>query len=282
MFTYEKSKWITEDEKIKVGSSSHNRNIKAHRHQFIELVYIKSGTGIEKIDEQEYRVSHGSLLFINYGQVHSFIPDKESIECINVLITPQFLSEELIDGESITNIFAHSMFAEFTQKDTIATQCITFTGEELKRIDDLIYIMEKEYYEKKQGYKSALHGYVRVLFTYMLRKLHNNEIIINDIMPDILKYISTHVSEKLTLSEIAAKSFYNPTYFSKLLKKNFGKSFSAYIKELRMEKAVQILKESNENIETVMRQCGYADKKLFYTHFKESFGVTPGKFRKIM
>ena len=74
-------------------------------------------------------------------------------------------------------------------------------------------------------------------------------------------------------------SFYNPAYFGRLLKKHYGKTFSAYIKEKRMDKAAELLCDRGRTVDDVISVIGYSDRKLFYKHFKETFGMTPKEYR---
>ena len=280
MYLYRREKEITDSENIKVKEYCQSRPEREHQHDFIELIYIKSGHALQKIDSFEYKVSHGDLLFVNYSQTHSFAPDGY-IKYVNILLEPKFLSNELIDSDSIMTLFAHSMFAEFSEPEEFTSQCVRFSGKELCDIDMIIEMMITEYKDKKTGYSSILHGCVRILFTKLLRRLNYcDEKNFNEIMPDILEYIDRNCSERILLSDIAAKSFYNPAYFSRLLKQYCGKSFSVYIKEKRIGKAASLLLKSNVTIEQVMQQSGYSDRKLFYKHFKEIYGVSPGEFRK--
>lgn len=278
MYLYKKETTITENENIAVQVHETSFAEEKHMHEFIEIVYILAGSGTQIIDDAEYRVSHGDLLFMSYGQVHGFIP-KDNIKFVNILLEPKFLSNELIDSDSIFEMFAHSMFDEFTEVNSFDRQCVHFGKTELSEIDNIINMIISEYSNKKVGYKSALHGYVRILFTHILRKLYSKTSV-KEIMPDILEYIDEHCSEKIHLSDIAAKSFYNPAYFSRLLKQQCGKSFCAYVKEKRINKAAELLKDYNISVEMVMTSSGYNDKKLFYKHFKEIYGVSPGEYRK--
>lgn len=280
MYFITKTDNISDSESITLRTHNHTGKFEDHTHEFIELVYTNSGNATHKIDDTVYNVSHGDLLFINYGQTHSFSSDS-NMKYTNILLTPEFLSQELLDSESITALFCHSMFAEFSDTPQYSTQCVSFSGSELRKADSLIEMMVDEYEGKKAGYKSALHGCVRILFTMLLRKLtvvEHDEI--HDIMPDIIDYIDENFSEKIMLSDIAAKTFYNPVYFSRLLKEYCGKSFSAYIKEKRVTKAAELLSDTDMSVESVMQKCGYTDTKLFYKHFKELYGTPPGHYRK--
>ena len=56
--------------------------------------------------------------------------------------------------------------------------------------------------------------------------------------------------------------------------------FTAYVKEKRIMNAKELLINTNQRIDDVIYSVGYKDKKLFYKHFEEFFGMSPGKYRK--
>ena len=280
MKLYKRNREIADDEKIKIEKKVLEREVYEHKHEFIEIVYILSGRATHKIDDMEYSASHGDLLFINYGQTHSFKPE-DDVTYVEILFTPEFLSAELIGYDDITVLLEHSMFVEFAGVSEYKKQCVHFSRNERTEIDNIIQMMIDEYLKKSIGYKSALHGYVKILFVMMLRKLYEkNEKSMNNVISDALDYIDENISNKILLSDIAAKSFYNPVYFSRLLKRYCGKTFSSYLKEKRMNRAGQLLKTTNQSVESVMTECGYTDKKLFYNHFKEAYNMLPKEYRK--
>ena len=80
-----------------------------HKHDFVELVYTLSGKIIQRVDGDDYILTRGDMLFINYGQTHSFEP-VGSAEYVNIIITPDFFSNTLINSENMYEIFEISMF----------------------------------------------------------------------------------------------------------------------------------------------------------------------------
>ena len=63
-----------------------------------------------------------------------------------------------------------------------------------------------------------------------------------------------------------------------ILKKSTGKTLNAYITEIRMEKAKELLKDSRFKLYEVANQLGYKDANYFSTLFKRYTGCTPSKF----
>lgn len=255
----------------------------AHVHEFVELVYITSGSATQWVDDVEYKVGHGDLLFINYGQTHRFVPDG-SFGYVNILVNPVFVSGELVNSENIFEIFALSQFEDADIAGDFSRQVVHFSEDDLARADAVIDAMFREYTAKRVGYRSVLRGYLSVLFSMLLRELSDrvptDGAAGDDLPGEIESYIDENCFDRITLADIAAKSFYNPAYFGRLLKKHYGKTFSAYIKEKRMNRATELLADKNLTVDEVIRSVGYGDRKLFYRHFREMFGTSPGEYRK--
>ncbi len=95
------------------------------------------------------------------------------------------------------------------------------------------------------------------------------------------QYIQNHYMEGISLEEVAGMVGFSPAYFSGLIKKEMGIGFSDYLIQLRMEKAKELLKGTNENIKDICRKVGYSDLKHFTTLFKKYTGIKPGEYRKL-
>lgn len=279
---YEKKFIIDEAENVTVRADKRGVGCTEHKHDFFEFVYTLKGTCTHFIDGTEYNVRHGDLLFINRNQTHSYL-DSEGYEFVNILINPEFIAKELMNTDSLITLFSHSTFEEFDSLDSFFSQCVHFSGTERSEVDAIIEMLLREHKDKRVGYKSVMQGGIRILFSKMLRSLQTGDSSSvqegNELLEEIKNYIDENFDKKITLSEIAEKSFYNPIYFGNLLKKHFGKSFSTYIKEKRMSKASQLLSDTDKSVDEVMTLVGYSDKKLFYAHFKDTFGTTPGAKR---
>lgn len=273
-------------ENINIIYMNRNFQCEVHTHEFAELVFVASGKCEHYIDEVCYNVEAGDLLFVNYGQTHSFKAQTAEYQYYNLLYVPGFFSEELIDSENIYEIFEISLFGEFAENRNYPSQVASFRGEQYLEIKKLVEDMYKEFSEKEIGYRSVLNGYSRVLFSKMLRKLKGSRVsaeaakCINRITTECMAYIDAKCYEKISLKEIAEHTFYNPTYFSRIFKEHCGRSLSEYIKERRIYEAARLLKNSELSNDEIMLKVGYTDKKQFYKNFREIYHETPAQYRK--
>lgn len=277
MNIYKKYDEISHEENIRVVEHSGNKEYQTHKHEFIEIIYIKSGSAVHMVNSERYKVSNGDLLIIDYEQTHSFFPD-DNYSYVNILLNPEFFSNDLIGLDSIIQLFMYDMFAEFSGINSINRQHIHFEGDDKINVENLINNMLKEYNAKNIGYRSVLKGSMQILLSWILRESNFKED--NDIIQEIITYIDNNLTERIELRELAAKNFYNPSYFSRLIKEKFGKNFTAYIREKRIENAAKMLINTNMKIDEIMYNVGYRDSKTFYKHFNIVYGVSPGEYRK--
>ena len=252
-----------------------------HTHEFIELVYLFSGEGFHSINEQSFPVKKGDLLFINYKQVHAFQVSRP-MNYLNFLMKPEFISKELMNHENLYEIFTLSLFQEFQGGFENSTPIVSFYGKEIMEMEQIFLQMLEEFNQKQAGYKAILKGYMQIVFSRIIRKLQADRKsagYMNKITPEIFQYIDANCFEKLSLSEIAEKCFYNPSYFSRVFKQSCGRSLTVYIQEKRIAEALRLLSETGLSIGQVAQRVGYDDLKQFYKQFKKYTGNTPGVVR---
>lgn len=96
----------------------------------------------------------------------------------------------------------------------------------------------------------------------------------------IMDYIQMHYPERLTLEMISEYMNMNRSYLCRLFKKETGNSIFAYLSDLRVDRAVQILKTRDLSIGELARQVGMEDQFYFHRVFKKKLGLSPTEFKK--
>lgn len=282
MYQIKISDYINQSENINIFKYSTDEVEQAHTHEFLEIVYIMKGKGQHYINGACFHVKKGDLLFINFDKSHSFNPCS-TMEIVNCLINPEFIDRELIRSENAVEILALTAFEDFEGRVDKLIPMISFKGRELVEVETLLDCMINELYSKSTNYRTALKGYMLVLLTKIFREMQKKEGIvlqkISKITPEILEYIEKNFCEKISLRELAQKSFYNPSYFSRVFKEYYGKNLMDFIHEKRVNEAIRLIKETDMSIEAIACSVGYSDRKQFYKILREYTGMTPSQIR---
>lgn len=95
-------------------------------------------------------------------------------------------------------------------------------------------------------------------------------------------YLCFHFHRPVRLSHVARTvSFASEGHLSKLFHSRYGISFRAYLQNLRLEKASELLARTNLSISTVAKRCGYRDVSRFGQHFRREYGSSPHRWRQL-
>jgi len=252
-----------------------------HYHDFVEFVYILKGNCVHVINGESYPVKRGDMVIINYNQSHSFFgsPDTEFIE---ILMKPEYINEALINQENAFALLNLSEFENFREILDMEKRCVCFTTEERRSVEQTIAMMEKELESKAPGSELAIKSQLNFLIIMLFRKMSllSNEEKFAGISKQLLLYIRQHANEKLTLSGVAEKCWYNPTYFCRLFKEHTGMTFTEYLNKIRIENAAALLRSTDMKIEDICFSVGFSDKSRFFKSFQQYNKMTPHQYRK--
>ena len=98
------------------------------------------------------------------------------------------------------------------------------------------------------------------------------------VITNVQKYINNHITEKLSLNEVAGIFGLSPNYLSILFKKNCQLGFSEYIAQAKINKAKSLLLEQDMKIYEAADQLGFESAFYFSKVFKKVTGLSPREF----
>jgi AraC-like DNA-binding protein len=126
-------------------------------------------------------------------------------------------------------------------------------------------------------------AYFLEIFSYFfrfqpLKKYHIEEKVLR--LEPVIHYIEQHLSEKLTLQQLARIAAYEKTYFSTVFKDIYGVAPKHFILIKKIEKAKQLLITTSDTLECISESIGFHDVFHFSKTFKKLIGESPAYFRK--
>ena len=97
---------------------------------------------------------------------------------------------------------------------------------------------------------------------------------------EAVEYIEAHYQENVTIESISGALFISGTYLSQSFKSVTGSSVMQYLISYRVERAKQLLEETDYMIYYVAEQVGFRDVRHFSKTFKKCTGLTPMEYRR--
>ncbi|MFP7477252.1 response regulator [Terribacillus saccharophilus] len=93
-------------------------------------------------------------------------------------------------------------------------------------------------------------------------------------------FIHHHVQEAITIEQVAAHVYMNPTYFCAYFKKHTKETVLQYVTKQRLELAKRKLEDTDEKVTMIADSVGYHDHKYFSKLFKKHTGFAPSEYRR--
>lgn len=94
-------------------------------------------------------------------------------------------------------------------------------------------------------------------------------------------YIEEHLGSTLSLDDMAEAVWMSKYHFARVFKHSFGEPPQAYVRRMRLERAMTLLRETDKGIAAVARTLGFATDSSFSRAFKKHVGLAPRDFQKL-
>ncbi len=237
-----------------------------HWHEHIELLYFISGNGQLTCDGSAYPVGAGDLAVVNSTEIHSFF-SKHSNRYICILVYPDFFSDVNFDKKAIIENVIHN-------------------DEYIKEIFERIagYIRHKKVAGDMLLKGAVYYLMAHLIENYIVTSLTREDAILKakrlKRLNTVLEYISENYQKKITTLDLAKLCFVTEAHFCRFFKDSIGKSAMEYVNEFRIEKALVLLKETEESITEIAFEVGFSDSNYFSRTFKKLKNKTPLEYRK--
>ena len=97
---------------------------------------------------------------------------------------------------------------------------------------------------------------------------------------EVHRELTQNLDKRMTIDELSRRYLMNPTTLKQVFKSVYGTSLAAHMKEHRMGKAAQLLRETELPVAEIAHMVGYESQSKLTAAFKEYFGLTPKEYRK--
>ena len=140
------------------------------------------------------------------------------------------------------------------------------------------YIEKVDRLEDTRNMKMWITNYINWVMDYSVSKIGSIE---TNITVKAKRYMADHYDdETLTLAQVAEYVGLSEKYFTNRFTKETGETFSAYLTELRIQKAKELLRTTTFKNYEISEMVGYHNAEHFTRMFKKEVGCTPSQYRK--
>ena len=165
-------------------------------------------------------------------------------------------------------------------------------GDSLPRLGPLaltVALLDEEVNQRRLGADTIVHGLLDVIFTYVLREIVARQgggaagwshAVADPPVRTVVALMHEDCAQPWTLDDLAARAGLSRTVLAERFRTAMGETPLAYLRTVRMQKAMRILAETSRTLEQVAQAVGYQDAFGFSKVFKRSVGLSPREFRQ--
>ena len=262
-----------------------------HWQDTMEIIYIKKGKGIAKVDLDTFQIREGDIIFAPPGHLHglSRMPH-ERMEYENIIFDLSLL------GSGVIDICSQKYLTPLKSGQLPFPVCITPQDALHSPISDCLNNIDRLCETCPPGYELGIKSDMFRIFSVILRHTDTRQ------MPDtaslshgsplpvrtaqkinrlktVVDYIEKNYQRRITIDDAAALCGYSPSHFMRWFQQMTGMSFICFLNRFRLEKAYLELRNTDKSVLEVSQQCGFDNLSNFNRMFKRQFQKTPREVR---
>lgn len=263
-----------------------DKNFVSHveSHDFWELVYADKGDLICSSGDREVLLKEGEVIFHKPGISHALRADGKrapnifiiSFECKNEAM--RFFEDRKLSVDGSLRRFIFSIIEESKRTFFLPVSDPGLT--KMKLLDS-----------PTLGGQQLIKNYLELLLINLMRnetEQNSSEAVFlprerfdERISDRVIEYMKEHVTERLSVADICNILHYNKSYIFRQFKKTTGSSLMAYFTKMKIQKAKEMLRETEASVAVISDALSFDSPNYFSKTFKKETGYTPSTYRKM-
>ena len=253
-----------------VDRKLHNFSVDLHNHDFFEIEFIlKADKAYHMLNGKKRNITKGSIYIINPSDVHSYEVEKGGyFSRYNVRF-----KQDTVRGSILSTV--------------INTHCrCVLSGSDFEMAQKMFEIIESCYKNESEPDASSEIG-PRIIESLILlirdrsRAEFGEDAVKKTQIQNILLYLHKNFKSDISLEDIATYSTFSPHYVSQLFHAETSFTITQYLSNLRLEYAKNLLFATDHSITEICTNCGFHSFAHFLRCFKNTYGTSPSKYRKM-
>ncbi len=252
-----------------------------HLHNYTEILYIQSGSGVNTIADSDYPIIPGDIYVIPPETLHTFRITHQAVTC-NLQVDFRAFSRLELDS-----LQEYANFSEIFMKQNNGGRCLHLSAPNSMEIADMMTEIHKALEGRTPGYAAELHARTLLILAEICRKAER----LHDFgrmkrttarkLSKLTSYLAAHYRSPFHLEQLAEMMGMTPNSVSRFFAKNTGMSLLAHTNLLRISEACRLLvSEPDMNVTDIAEACGFHDTSYFIRLFKKQMKTSPLAFRR--
>lgn len=240
-----------------------------HQHVRIEINYVKKGNCILRLENESVCFSENEIMIICSNVKHSFEAGAEGTILMQLEFLPEIFSK-FDSSENMTSIGLTpvTIFSEANHLIKIVNNI---------RIMRAVQRIVNELNSKNKYYQYLVIMYYAELLILIYRHMDEAYLPIctNESLKKAISYLRMNFHTDITMEDVAQQAGIGERYLRKLFAQHLNISPLDYLNQIRINKAIDLLKNTELSVKEICFTCGYKSPQYFSRVFKQQMGISP-------
>lgn len=253
-----------------------------HGHaDFSELVVVLDGSAVHIAGEERYSVSKGDVFVVSQYTAHGFA-EADDLRICNIMFKPEMIFANIYNLRQSAGFQALFVVEPQQLKSGRFESRMKLSSQDFTRVSERIDDMMSEYAERSDGWQTAMYSSFLRLCTRLSRCYEKSNEMSGSGAMKLAKasaFIEKNYSRSISIGELARVAGYSERQLTRLFRETFSETPVSYITRLRMQKAQELLRSTDDTVGEIAWQCGYEDQNYFTRTFRKYTGFSPTEWR---
>jgi len=249
-----------------------------HYHPEIQITLIIRGSGVKLIGDQVSPFGPGDLMVIGENLPHVFksnpTEDGSLVEAISLYFNRRAFGETFFDLPEMARV--KILLEKARGGLDVRGSTRTYVNEKLQRMKMV------EGFDRFLGLLEILRALSRS-DQIIEMDIHRKELFSNpqdaERLNRVFNYVFTHLGDTIRVTEMAKLTHFTPSGFCRYFKTKTRRSFVAFLNEVRIHRAMELLRDKDWTIARIAMESGFENLSHFNRQFRKLCGKTPSNYR---
>ncbi len=244
-----------------LSETSYNKNsyLPNHEHENIFFCFVLRGQYSEISEFGERNCEAGTLIFHPRFEKHKDNFGYINTKCFNIEINNSWLNE-------------------LTYRKEYLKKPYHFNG---GYHSNNFYKIYRNFVEFDEVSELVIHGNLLNLIAELIRINNPAKTTIPSWLNRVKEKLNDCVEENIDLKELSKVADVHPVHLSRSFKNFFNCTPGEYLRKIRIEKSISLLRNRNIPLAEISFKCGFSDQSHFTRIFRKFTGITPKEYRRI-
>ncbi|HZG57943.1 AraC family transcriptional regulator [Paenibacillus sp.] len=261
--------------------------VPSHTHDFVELVYVASGSAKHIMDGREYRLGAGDVFVLEPSVYHSYEGAyAEEAVVYNVLFDISLLRNEIASLQQLPAFVDFFFLAPFLRQNAAFVAYTPLKEPQRALLEQNLNALHREFRDRLDGYPLIVK--TRLLECLVLLSRFHRERrqpavpreSADDYIDTIAKFVERHYSQPISLEEISRSGGMSVSSFTAKFRAAHGQSLIEYKQSIQIREACRLLETTDRKVLDIAHDTGFNDISFFNKMFRKRTGMSPREYRR--